>query len=765
MVDAVTFTGTTPAADLAPLLQGQGVNTTAQDDRTDNANKTAEGIDQGVGILNEFLRIMPNATTQQISQYLGLGNSTYQSINSLTKIEGTIGQLVSARDGMIAQGRSTVEIDKSLEQARGQLDQSIAGMIGVGFSALGVFGGSDPTLSKISQIGGVGVKTYNAVQGIESAISSLRSAKSAGNAAAISAAGRGLAQSILGGVGAGFAILGLFAGNNQTLQTISQVGGLAVSAAMMIMTGPTPLAVIGLIMGIASLFGLFGGKPKTTKLTDKMDVTGDGSNDLVKWHLKDWNYLYSTSASDSGLKMKNFSFSLHNPTMQMQIDSDSGEYYSSNRPARSGDDEYGQRGKTEDRYYLSLDVGFEALFAGITNESGAGKRFSVNSDSESGTTISEGIELSKEQYDALLKAFGEKGEFSNNAAGKEAFEKFRPFLGELGTVGFEQTAAAHGMNFYLDVNQDGNLDRVQQFMDLSKVDGPDYKGEPDYTVNFRDANGREYRVTKGDDLNAISQQAMLEPYALAYVASHEDLMAKYGGDLMGNMDAIMTDFMENGLKRGLTFEPDGYLLANPDLMNKYGADTRAAIIHYIQHGRAEGRETWTDSVDKLMAHSRIATAPGEYLKTLAKWIPGIGNLFKGVDMATVTPTAAAEFTRSLLKVAPQAAGYIVKALLGLDPAKMDAGAQAMQSGSGRAYTDADVQAFRDEMSQIMNDLRAAAEILPTRIQLMKQIMSGEGGSQTQTQSRQTQQPTPAYMQFGLGEEILGMFFGMLTTNR
>jgi hypothetical protein len=248
----------------------------------------------------------------------------------------------------------------------------------------------------------------------------------------------------------------LFASDNKTLQDISKWGG-ALSGIALAALNPTPLAIVGAVFGVLSLLGVFGGKPKTIELTDSLDVTGDGTNDKVSFRRKEWDYYYDVNANDAGLKIDNVTFKLDKLTVETQRGRGGGaDGQLTDMVVNSGGSSRYQQ-DTGERYFLSLDVNYAPLFQGVTNGATFSRQLSYGSDD--GGSYIDGIELTKEQYDQLLAAYGEQGSISGSDS---AVNAFRPFLD--GKVRFEQSAAGHGMNFYLDVNGDGNLDRVQQFM-------------------------------------------------------------------------------------------------------------------------------------------------------------------------------------------------------------------------------------------------------------------------------------------------------------
>jgi hypothetical protein len=75
--------------------------------------------------------------------------------------------------------------------------------------------------------------------------------------------------------------------------------------------------------------------------------------------------------------------------------------------------------------------------------------------------------------------------------------------------------------------------------------------------------------------------------ALAYIASHDDLIAAFGADAA----AGKRHYLLNGHAEGRTVTFDGlqYVATHEDLIGALGADEDAAASHYIMQGQREGR--------------------------------------------------------------------------------------------------------------------------------------------------------------------------------
>ena len=79
-----------------------------------------------------------------------------------------------------------------------------------------------------------------------------------------------------------------------------------------------------------------------------------------------------------------------------------------------------------------------------------------------------------------------------------------------------------------------------------------------------------------------------EEEALNYIASQPDLIDSYGI----NTKAATKHYREFGYEEGRAidiFNPDSYLSMNSDLQALFGSDTKAATVHYIKFGYAENR--------------------------------------------------------------------------------------------------------------------------------------------------------------------------------
>ncbi|NJM35806.1 MAG: hypothetical protein HC850_15160, partial [Rhodomicrobium sp.] len=522
---------------------------------------------------------------------------------------------------------------------RAQLNGEIAGAVGLGFNALGLLGGDNPTLRTIANVGGSATQVYQAIQSIQGADAALRAANASGDATQIANAGNAVASSIIGAINTGFGILGLAAGNDKTLQDVARYGGAATSVVLAALS-PTPLAILGAAFGVISVLDIFDRKSHTKEITNGLDLTGNGSNDRVSFNREAWHYYYDVNSNDRGLKVDSIDFKLEKHTESIFDNAD---------PRRNT-----RININEEKYFLSLDAHFAALFPGITGGETLSDHLRFIKDDETDVEeVAGGIELSKEQYDELVAKYGTQGWIRSD---DQAMEAFRPFIDQLGNVRFIQTDVNQGMNFYLDVNADGILDRVQQFPDLGAIEGPRYEGHPQFQVNIRDAGGGETAQMSGDNLADISKAAAWSPYILSYIASHPDLIATFRTDVI----AALPHFLEHGAERGITFDPATYLLANPDLINTFGSDTEAATRHFIANFSGDASRPAL-TVDTFLRHAAVQSDPAGVLQRLSLLVPSLSELALA-DPATATPRQTAEILNSLLQVAPQTAPEILEAL-------------------------------------------------------------------------------------------------------
>ncbi|MEL7127931.1 MAG: calcium-binding protein [Pseudomonadota bacterium] len=93
-------------------------------------------------------------------------------------------------------------------------------------------------------------------------------------------------------------------------------------------------------------------------------------------------------------------------------------------------------------------------------------------------------------------------------------------------------------------------------------------------------------------LSDLTENNVLTFDALAYIASHPDLLAAFGA----NEIAGTSHYFNHGIAEGrtVTFDAAQYLTNYSDLQVLYGNDYAAATAHYINHGFAEGRNPSTD---------------------------------------------------------------------------------------------------------------------------------------------------------------------------
>jgi len=124
-------------------------------------------------------------------------------------------------------------------------------------------------------------------------------------------------------------------------------------------------------------------------------------------------------------------------------------------------------------------------------------------------------------------------------------------------------------------------------------------------ASYTDGFGAHESVSSGITIVA--------PDGLAYIASYSDLLLGYGA----NAEAGVLHYIEHGYAEGRTVSFDGlaYIASNVDLLQGYGANAEAGVLHYIEHGYAEGRTVSFDglayiasNVDLLQGYGANAEA-------------------------------------------------------------------------------------------------------------------------------------------------------------
>ena len=96
--------------------------------------------------------------------------------------------------------------------------------------------------------------------------------------------------------------------------------------------------------------------------------------------------------------------------------------------------------------------------------------------------------------------------------------------------------------------------------------------------------------------------------ALAYIASHPDLIAAFGA----NAEAGTQHYLQSGQAEGrrVSFDPLAYTASFPELIAAFGTNADAAARHYIELGRAEGRQPNFNGLAYIASHRDLIAAFG-----------------------------------------------------------------------------------------------------------------------------------------------------------
>lgn len=390
----------------------------------------------------------------------------------------------------------------------------------------------------------------------------------------------------------------------------------------------------------------------TFKISNQFDVTKDGLADEISFLRQESDYVYTVSAVDGGLVAQDLNFSLDTVTTYSSHDM-------SDRIVDTNAHGIVDM-STQERYFLNLDVHFQELFENVTKPS----RLHVMVQRNNETLGGNAIELSYEEYQHFVNMYGENGSFSAGEA-TEVYKFIQGFirdprLSDL-KVHFTQTDASQGINYYADIDGNGIIDRVEQYVDLSDIAGPSHDNPP-FIVYFRDDSGNEIYSIVGNTLEEISEAAKLRPFVLQYIASHKNLIRKFGSGISHKLVDATEHFLKKGDEWGIKFDPALYLLSNPDLFEHYKNDAVGATLHYISYGYKEKRSAELPSVETLMSHDVLKTHPKFYLDMLSATFPSLTPLYNGRNVADVKTELAAFITHALLKIAPQTTPQILSAL-------------------------------------------------------------------------------------------------------
>jgi hypothetical protein len=153
--------------------------------------------------------------------------------------------------------------------------------------------------------------------------------------------------------------------------------------------------------------------------------------------------------------------------------------------------------------------------------------------------------------------------------------------------------------------------------EIGHVIGLDHASDPDVLMYFS-ADGSATKPTYWDifaaqliygpeeDGQSVAEIGVFDP--LAYIASHNDLIAAFGTDAV----AAEAHFWNVGVFEGrdITFSALAYLASHDDLMAVFGADAGAGVLHYIQAGAFEGRQASFDVLEYLASYDDLMAVYG-----------------------------------------------------------------------------------------------------------------------------------------------------------
>ncbi|MEM7621537.1 MAG: hypothetical protein AAF228_14025, partial [Pseudomonadota bacterium] len=425
--------------------------------------------------------------------------------------------------------------------------------------------------------------------------------------------------------------------------------------------------------------GYFIGQPETFTVSNNFDVTNDGTHELIELDRQELDYNYTVNGDDTSLKAKKLDFSLktvpisqssNEKSLDVKKESEDIGNYSS--AVKQGPIEKISHDHEEvaESYFIEFNAEFAPIIEGVTtvgklqpdDESNGGK-YSVKPIT---------VEITKEQYLEFSNNYGGQGALEGEDA-EDAYVYLQQHqsnqLQQYNTV-FTQDYASLGVNYLLDINGDGQLDRVQQHLDLSAVGGPPaYKSG--FTVNIRDNAGNEIYAVEGYTLEEISAAVQLRPFLKLYVASHQDLIMTYGDSLDKKLVSVMHDFLKHGAARGITFDPVSLMLANPELLNAF-ENLEGVTDYYIQEGYYQQNLSFVvPNVEAIMLYDVLAGDNTQYLDRLGTLLPGLEDIYLDSNLEYITPEATVELTHALLTIAPQSAGSVLNALLFVKSSQAD----------------------------------------------------------------------------------------------
>jgi hypothetical protein len=234
------------------------------------------------------------------------------------------------------------------------------------------------------------------------------------------------------------------------------------------------------------------------------------------------------------------------------------------------------------------------------------------------------MEISAEEYATLTE---ELGGTSGVVSGTES-EKIATLQQYSGGINlrYENPESDPNLRFYNDVDGDGNQDLMAVSM---PIEGMKVVGDNSVTVSYMDANGNldeEVTANNHTDYDAniadLGQMQAQEPLLKMYAASHPDtwntgtdtdaiydqLAATNQLDSVNQLTTAWGEYSEASAsgspeainsaeekitalnnELGITFNPQAYAEANPDVAAAFGDDSFAITEHYLEFGNQEGR--------------------------------------------------------------------------------------------------------------------------------------------------------------------------------
>ncbi|NJM33384.1 MAG: calcium-binding protein, partial [Rhodomicrobium sp.] len=315
------------------------------------------------------------------------------------------------------------------------------------------------------------------------------------------------AANVLGVVSA---VLSFFEGD--AAKIASMVTGMASTILLLAAGAINP--VIGVIGLFATFLGGVLGLSKPSKVPlGEFDALGDGSaNNKVDFLIGDKDFRYTVSGAQElrSLEIDNVSYRLRAVDVVPVYDNDDGDKIVGYRPARADD----KSSDIETKYFLSANFTFDGLFNGQT-EQGSGQLTPYSDgDGRDGNGLVSGYEISKEEYDFLMRHLGEEGTLGGDddriALLRDYVADASSYVGgrvSTGGVYFVQRDNDKGLLSFSDVNGDGVADLIRQNIN---IDG--YRdGDSSADITLLDALGRTIVRFDTDSMNPDDlQPAMRE---------------------------------------------------------------------------------------------------------------------------------------------------------------------------------------------------------------------------------------------------------------